>query len=105
MLLTYLLMRSCQNQAPELHSDIQATSQDSSVHTDLNWCQQRLCILGLYRRYRNAVLLLLLLLQFRKYYKTEFVNEIIIIHNESINNMVIYLTNFKTFTSKSGDDL
>ena len=37
-------------------SDIQATSQDSSVHTDLTWRHQRLCILGLYRRYRNAVL-------------------------------------------------
>ena len=42
-------------------SDIQATSQDSSVHKDLTWRHQRLCILGLYRRYRNAVLLLLLL--------------------------------------------
>ena len=41
-------------------SDIQATSQDSSVHTDLTWRHQRLCILGLYRHYRNAVLLLLL---------------------------------------------
>ena len=38
-------------------SDIQATSQDSSVHTDLTWRHQCLCILGLYRRYRNAVLL------------------------------------------------
>ena len=28
-----------------------------SVHTDLTWRHQCLCILGLYRRYRNAVLL------------------------------------------------